>query len=160
MRTEKKTRFFSGIKAFKVIDFTVQLALVIAGIHVTAYIAAQILTKEDRVYVVLLIGFCIFLYIRFCRFFKHDGNEKVTVKFEGDINQMIITMVAKGGLRLKGKIGEYYTFCSYNKIMPNVEYTVRDCGKYCLVISPDEQFHNISEILELQSVREQVRKDA
>jgi hypothetical protein len=156
MNKEKKVRFFSNIKAFKIIDFTLLLSLAITAVHITAYIAAQILTKQDHLYGVLVIGFCIFLYIRFCRFFKKN-NEELAIKFEGNIDQMILKMVAKGGLHLKGKIGEYYTFCSYNKILPNVEYTIRDCGNCCIVISPDKQ---LSEILQLQSSCEPVKKDA
>lgn len=158
MNKEKKTRVFSGIKAFKVIDFALQNALVVVLIQLTAYCAGYVAIKTDYLAQVLIIMFICFLLTAFYRFSKKDERGTSEVKFEGDINRLVLKMIADLGLRLKSKIGDYYTFASRNRIMPNVEYTVRDCGKYCMIIAPEGEFYNINSLLELESSQKEVGK--
>jgi hypothetical protein len=158
MNKEKKIRFFSGIKAFKVIDFVIQNALVVVLIQLVAYEAGRIAIKTDILAQVLIIIFICFLLAHFYRFSKKDEHGVAEMRFDGDINQLVLKMVAVLGLHLKSKISDYYTFTSGNKIMPNVEYTVRDCGKYCMIIAPEGQFYNINSLLCLESSQNEVGK--
>jgi len=151
MSQKKNIRFFSSIKTFKIIDFAIQNALVVVLIQLVASAAGRVAIKTDILAQVLIIIFAGFLFVCFYRFAKKDESGVIEVRFDGDIDQLVLKMVAACGLHLKDKIGDYYTFSSRNRIMPNVEYTVRDCGKYCMVISPNSQFHNINEIFPLQS---------
>ena len=158
MSKEKKTRFFSGIKAFKVIDFAVQNALVVVLIQIVAYAAGLVAIKTDIPAQVLIIIFICFVLAQFYSFSKKDETGASEVRFEGDINRLVLKMVAALGLHLKSKMGDYYTFASRNRIMPNVEYTVRDCGKYCMIIAPQGQFYNINSLLDIESSQKEVGK--
>ena len=108
MNNRKSNRFYNDIKAFKVMDFTLQIGLVFSAIAiVTSVVCESIMIEARYMTPVIMIIFVYSGALNLHKFFKKHETAAIEVRFAGDINQLVLQMIAEGGLHLKGKICDY-----------------------------------------------------
>ena len=110
----------------KIIDLALQLAVLIGILALLEKIEPSVETTV----IVAFWGFGIwFLLLSSFKKKRRSGR----VKFYGAIDELTYFLSDEVGLSLQRRVGQYYVFSSRNRIIPNTEYIVNDCGDYCVI---------------------------
>ncbi len=114
------------VSTLKIIDLAIQLTALIG-------ILALLEMIEPGIEMVVLCIFCGFsIWFLILSSFKKKCRSG-RVKFCGGIDELTYFFSDEAGLSLQRRVGQYYVFSSRNRIIPNTEYIVNDCGNYCVV---------------------------